>query len=60
MAGTWKAHIANMVKRNLGFEYHLKAVYSHFPMTLAVKGNEFVVNNYFESEYPVVQIFSMV
>ncbi|DAC15241.1 MAG TPA: 50S ribosomal protein L6 [Candidatus Poseidoniales archaeon] len=53
MAGTWKAHIANMVKGvTSGFEYHLKAVYSHFPMTLAVKGNEFVVNNYFGERVP--------
>jgi len=30
----------------------LKALYSHFPMTLSVKGNEFVVNNYFGERVP--------
>ena len=35
-----------------GFTYNLKAVYSHFPMTLAVKGNVFVVNNYFGERVP--------
>ena len=30
-----------------GFTYNLKAFYSHFPMTLAVNGNTFQVNNYF-------------
>ena len=35
-----------------GFTYNLKAVYSHFPMTLAVKGNKFVVNNYFGEKVP--------
>ena len=48
LAGTWNAHLNNMVKGVTdGFTYTLKALYSHFPMTLAVKGNEFVVNNYF-------------
>ena len=48
MAGTWNAHLNNMVKGvTEGFTYHLKAFYSHFPMTLAVQGQNFVVNNYF-------------
>ena len=48
IAGTWKAHLNNMVKGVTdGFTYTLKALCSHFPMTLAVKGSEFVVNNYF-------------
>jgi len=53
LAGTWKAHLNNMVKGVTdGFKYNLKAVYSHFPMTLAVKGNVFVVNNYFGERVP--------
>ncbi len=53
LAGTWNAHLNNMVKGVTdGFTYNLKAVYSHFPMTLAVKGNEFVVNNYFGEKVP--------
>ena len=50
LAGTWNAHLNNMVKGvTQGFTYHLKAFYSHFPMTLAVQGQNFVVNNYFGS-----------
>ena len=53
LAGTWNAHLNNMVKGvTQGFTYQLKALYSHFPMTLAVKGNEFVVNNYFGERVP--------
>ena len=53
LAGTWNAHLNNMVKGVTdGFTYTLKALYSHFPMTLAVKGNKFVVNNYFGERVP--------
>ena len=52
-AGTWNAHLNNMVKGvTEGFTYNLKAFYSHFPMTLEVKGREFVVNNYFGERVP--------
>ena len=53
MAGTWNAHLNNMVKGVTdGFTYNLKAFYSHFPMTLAVNGNTFQVNNYFGERVP--------
>tara|TARA_B100000767_G_scaffold267332_1_gene285930 strand:+ start:632 stop:1171 length:540 start_codon:yes stop_codon:yes gene_type:complete len=53
LAGTWNAHLKNMIKGVTdGFTYTLKALYSHFPMTLAVKGNKFVVNNYFGERVP--------
>ena len=53
LAGTWNAHLNNMVKGvTQGFTYQLKALYSHFPMTMAVKGNTFVVNNYFGERVP--------
>jgi large subunit ribosomal protein L6 len=53
IAGTWNAHLNNMVKGVTdGFTYRLKAVYSHFPMTLKVEGNNFVVNNYFGERVP--------
>ena len=37
-----------------GFTYKMKAVYSHFPMTLKVDyaNNKFVVNNYFGEKVP--------
>ena len=53
LAGTWNAHLNNMVKGVTdGFTYNLKAFYSHFPMTLAVQGQNFVVNNYFGEKVP--------
>lgn len=53
LAGTWNAHINNMIKGvTSGFKYHLKALYSHFPMTLKQEGNELVVNNYFGERVP--------
>jgi len=35
-----------------GFTYTLKVLYSHFPMTVEVKGTDFVVNNYFGERVP--------
>ena len=53
LAGTWNAHLNNMVKGVTdGFTYNLKAFYSNFPMTMSVKGNVFVVNNYFGERVP--------
>ena len=53
LAGTWKAHLNNMIRGVTdGFTYNLKAFYSHFPMTMAVKGNTFVVINYFGERVP--------
>ncbi len=53
LAGTWAAHLRNMVKGVTdGFTYTLKAFYSHFPMTLKVESNELVVNNYFGERIP--------
>ena len=53
LAGTWNAHIRNMVKGvTSGFSYTLRCFYSHFPMTMKVEGSEFVVNNYFGERVP--------
>jgi len=47
LVGTWAAHVANMVKGVTdGFTYTLKAVSSHFPMTMAVHGNKFHIKNF--------------
>jgi len=53
IAGTWAAHIRNMIKGvDAGFEYRLKAVFSHFPMTLKVEGNRFTITNMLGEKVP--------
>ena len=53
LAGTWAAHIRNMNKGvSEGFTYKMKVVYSHFPMSLKVEGDQLVVNNYFGEKVP--------
>ena len=55
LAGTWNAHLTNMVKGvDSGFEYRLQAVYSHFPMTIKVQGDKLTVNNLFGEKVPRV------
>lgn len=55
IAGTWAAHLRNMVKGiEDGFEYRLKAVFSHFPMTLKVEGNKFTITNMLGEKVPRV------
>ncbi len=53
IAGTWAAHLRNMVKGvDEGFTYRLKVVYSHFPMTLAVQGEVMLITNLFGEKVP--------
>lgn len=53
LCGTVWAHIRNMVKGvQDGYEYKLKAVFVHFPMTLKTEGNEFVVDNFLGEKFP--------
>ena len=55
LAGTWNAHLNNMVKGVTdGFTYNLKAFYSHFPMTIKVQGNEMTITNLFGEKVPRV------
>ena len=45
--GTIAAHINNMIKGVMkGWEYRLKIVYLHFPMTVKVEGDKITVNNF--------------
>jgi len=49
MVGTFTAHVKNMIKGvTIGFTYHLKVVFSHFPMKVTVNDKEkrVEVNNY--------------
>ena len=55
IAGTWAAHLRNMAYGiDEGFEYRLKAVFSHFPMSLKVDGKQMVINNLFGEKVPRV------
>ena len=55
LCGTWRAHINNMVTGVTdGFEYRLKVVYSHFPMTLNVTGPTMEIKNLFGEKVPRV------
>ena len=55
IAGTWAAHLRNMTKGlEEGFEYRLKAVFSHFPMSLKVEGQKFTITNLFGEKVPRV------
>lgn len=47
MIGTFASHINNMLKGvTTGFEYHMKVVYSHFPMQLKVEGQNILISNF--------------
>ena len=55
LAGTWAAHLRNMALGvDEGFEYRLKAVFSHFPMNLKVDGKQMIINNLFGEKVPRV------
>ena len=55
LAGTWAAHLRNMALGiDEGFEYRLKAVFSHFPMSLKVDGKQMMINNLFGEKVPRV------
>lgn len=47
IVGTWAAHIKNMINGlTKGYEYKLKIVYSHFPISVKVVSNEIHVGNF--------------
>lgn len=47
LVGTVAAHIRNMAKGvTKGYTYHMKIVYSHFPVTVKVEGSKFIVQNF--------------
>jgi len=53
LAGTWEAHINNMIVGvTKGFMYTMKVVYSHFPVKTILKGDEFAIENFLGESYP--------
>jgi large subunit ribosomal protein L6 len=53
LIGTWRSHIANMVKGVTdGFQAKMKIVYSHFPMKAVVKGEIFIIDNFLGEKHP--------
>ncbi len=55
LMGTFRAHIRNALKGvTEGHIYKLKICSGHFPMNVAVKGNEFVVKNFMGEKVPRV------
>ncbi|RMF91308.1 MAG: 50S ribosomal protein L6 [Methanobacteriota archaeon] len=53
MAGTFAAHIRNMITGvTRGFEYRLKVVYSHFPITIKHTGNVVTIENFLGEKTP--------
>jgi large subunit ribosomal protein L6 len=53
IANTAKSIIGNMIKGvQNGYEYKLKIVYAHFPITVRVKGNLVHVENFFGERSP--------
>lgn len=53
LVGTIAAHIENMIIGvTKGFTYRLKIVYGHFPMSVKVKGNYVVIENFIGERSP--------
>lgn len=53
LVGTIEAHVKNMVRGvTEGFEYKLKMVYAHFPMTVKVQGTGVTVDNFLGEKNP--------
>ncbi len=53
MIGTTKAHISNMIKGVTdGFEYHMKIVFAHFPMTVKPEKDKVIIDNFLGERHP--------
>ncbi|MEM2136408.1 MAG: 50S ribosomal protein L6 [Candidatus Methanomethylicia archaeon] len=53
LVGTLTGHIKNMIKGvREGFKYKLKVAYSHFPISVKVKGNYVYIENFMGEKFP--------
>lgn len=53
MVGTFAAHSRNMMTGVTdGFEYHMKVLYSHFPIQLKLQGARLEINNFLGEKKP--------
>ncbi len=53
LLATWAAHLRNLAGGlTVGFEAKMKVVAAHFPMKVAVKGEELVIENFLGEKYP--------
>jgi len=53
LIGTFVAHINNMIEGVAeGFEYHMKTVFSHFPIKTSVEEGFFVIQNFLGERSP--------
>lgn len=55
MVGTVMAHTLNMINGvTKGYAYKLKAVYSHFPVTIKIEGDKVLIHNFLGEKTPRV------
>ncbi len=50
---TVKKHVLNLsFGLETGYEYHMKVIFSHFPMNIQLAGNELIINNFAGGKKP--------
>jgi len=59
IVGTWAAHVRNMIAgMERGYEYKLKIIYSHFPLSVKLVGREVHISNFVgEKSARIAKIF---